>query len=1031
MIPRSLFDVVREGRAFLFLGAGASIGAVHSKSVNPPLGQELASMIAVKFLGPEFTNRPLPQIVELAISEHDLFTVQEYIAGLFRDFYPSEFHKLIPKFSWRGIATTNYDLIVERAYDTVPDKIQNLVVFKKDGERVEEKLRSPNSVMYIKLHGCITDISDQNTPLILTPEQYITHKRGRSRLFERVQAFAYEYPFIFIGYSLGDIDIRAILYELTKLSDAKPRSYIVTPNLTSEEVRFWESRKITHIQMSFQDFLIDLNGSIPYEFRALSTITDKSEHPVYKRFITSEVKPSESLLTFLNRDIEYIHGELKTSYADPVAFYKGYFIDWAPIVSHLDVRRRLSDNIMAEVILASEQERRELTELFVIKGHAGSGKSVILKRIAWDSAVEFDKIVLFSKQASSLNYESLSELYRLCKERIFLFIDPVTENIEAIEDIIPKARKEKIPLTIIAAERFNEWNALCEHLAVYVSDTYEVSYLSENEIEELISLLTKHKSLGYLHGRSIEEQREVLSKRAGRQLLVALHEATFGKPFSDIVFDEYTSITSRRAQSLYLTVCIFHRLRVPVRAGLISRVHGIPFSTFVDELFKPLEYIVFARMNEFIHDYEYRTRHSHIAEIVFERVLIDAQDRYDEYIRIIDAIDNDYSSDREAFKGLTNAKELLKLFRDPQMIRQIYKTASIRDENNPMLLQQEAIFEMHSSDGSLEKATILLQQAYKSAPYNRAIAHSLSELALKKAETSTNEIEKEKYLKESKKISEEIISKGSFTSYPYHTLIKVELSELDGLIETGDQASIERKIKEVEKNIARITQHFPDDSYIRDMEAQFNELINNNTKALNALEGAFKINKRSSYLALRLAKVYEANKRLEDAIAVMKESVEANPSDKDTNYQLAKLLSKLPISNKAEIRHHLRRSFTTGDSNYSAQFWYARLIYLEGERDEALKIFNQLSEANIDIRIKQQPRGVVKDDDQPKRFAGYVLNVESSYAFIIRDNFQDSVFTHSSFHKDDIWIKLKYQKRVTFELAFNYRGPFALSIEEE
>ncbi len=1031
-LPKPVVDLVREGRAFLFLGTGASIGAIHPKGINPPTGEKLAEIITEKFLGNEFKKHPLAQVAELAISEYDLITVQDYIASIYRDFNPADFHKLIPRFVWSGIATTNYDLIIERAYNAIKDPCQHLVVFKKDGERIEEKLRIPNSVMYLKLHGCISDIDNPLIPLILTPEQYITHRQGRKRLFEKLQDFAYEYPFIFSGYSLSDIDIRAILHELSQLADARPRSYIVTPNITSAEAKFWEGRKITHIPLSFKDFINELDSSIPSTFRVLSAFRDKPESPINKYLnIPKDVSISESLSTLLGRDVEHVHKEFKTEKAEPKAFYKGYFVDWSPIAENLDVKRSLTDTVLAEVILASEEERRETCEFFVIKGHAGSGKSVILKRIAWEAAVQFDKLCLFVKQASFIDFEPISELYRLSRERIFLFIDPVTECAEIIEDFIPMARKEKIPLTIISGERTNQWNISCTHLDAYVTGTYDVPYLNEKEIEELIYLLTKHKSLGHLNGKSVEEQKEELGKRAGRQLLVALHEATMGKPFSDIVFDEYNSISSQRARSLYLTVCVFNRLNIPVRAGLVSRIHGIPFSEFEARLFKPLESIVFAKMNNLIKDFEYRTRHSHIAEIVFERVLVDARDRFDEYIRIINAVDIDYSADRDGFKGITNYRELMSLFRDPQMVRQIYQAARGREAENPMLLQQEALFEMHSTNGNLEKASDLLQRAYKQAPFNKALAHSLSELALKKAESSSSDVEKSKYLQEAKKISAELIAKGTVTAHPYHTLIKAELIELEELITTGDDVSIERKTKDIEKSISSIVQTFPDDSFIRDIEARFCELINEHNQALKALERAFAANKRSSYIASRLAKVYVMNGRQDEAVKALNECLEVYPAEKYINFQLAMLLTSSGKTSNADILHHLRRSFTIGDNNYIAQFWYARHIYLDGERDDAMKVFNNLGEVNIDIRTKSEPRGIVMENNSPKRYSGVITKVEASYAFINRDVYQDSIFCHSKFTNEKEWTKLRYNKRVTFELAFNFRGPFAINIREE
>jgi len=443
-IPKPLTDAVRAGNAYLFLGAGASMGAAHPKSINPPNAEQLAKIIAEKFLGPEFSNRSLSQVAELAVSESDLLSVQELVASQFRDFYPADFHKIIPKFVWSGIATTNYDLIIERAYDEVKDSLQKPVVFTRDGEKLEEKLRSPKNVMYLKLHGCITQINDKNLPLILTPDQYQNHKKGRPRLFEKLESLSKDYPFIFVGHSLGDTDIRAILLELEQLKEAKPRSYLVTPHMTPAEVKLWEGKKITHIAMSFKDFLNELDASVPSAFRGISILSDKTEMPINKRLSLPEgVQISESLDTFLNRDVDYLHSEYKTGIADAKSFYKGVFIDWSPIASKLDVPRKLAEVMVSELIFPDEGERRESVELFVLKGFAGSGKSVLLKRLAWEAANTYDKLCLFVKQNSFIDFEPIFELYRLSQQRIFLFVDPISEYTEIVEEIIRRARKEK------------------------------------------------------------------------------------------------------------------------------------------------------------------------------------------------------------------------------------------------------------------------------------------------------------------------------------------------------------------------------------------------------------------------------------------------------------------------------------------------------------------------------------------------------------------------------------------------------------
>ena len=1027
--PRVRSPEVREGRVVLCLGAGATLGATHPDNARPPVGQDLARRIADKFLGPEYRERTLQQVAELSISETDLFRVQSFIAELFLPFGPAEFHRLIPRFVWRYIATTNYDLVLERAYDQVPGRLQQLVVFKKNGERIEDKVRTSDSVMLLKLHGCITEIDNPAIPLILTPDQYATVRIGRSRLFERLTDAAFELPLLFVGQSLADTDIRTLLLEVSQVPEARPRSYVVTPEMTPAEVRFWESKKVTHIPLTFEAFLRDLDSAIPTGFRRLATITDKKEHPAQKRLGSAlGTTPSESLMTFLTRDVEYVEKGMSAPDADPSAFYRGYFVDWSPLLTGLDVRRSMTDGILSEVILPSEEERRELVDFFLVKGHAGSGKSVLLRRLAWDASALFDKFCLFLRPSAHPDVEPLAELYRLLQERIFLFVDPISDSMDTVEEFLQRARRDKIPLTIIGGERSNEWNSNCERLEPYLNGEYEVRYLSEAEIVALIDLLTKHKSLGYLAGLPPEEQKQALQYRAGRQLLVALHEATLGKPFSDIVYDEYKSIASPRAQSLYLTVCVFHGLGVPVRAGLISRVHGISFTVFKEELFHPLESVVFAAMNHVIQDYEYRTRHSHIAELVFERVLSTPQERFDEYVRLISAIDPDYAADRQAFGRLTNARELLRLFPDPQMVRQIYATANRRVGPTPFLLQQEAVFEMKSPGGSFDRAGALLEKAHGEAPFSRPIAHSLSELALKRAEGATSSLERARYRDEARATAAELALKDPISAYPHHTLIKASLGELSELLATADQGTVERKVRETDRLIAIASQRFPDDSYIRDAEAQFCSMLDRDERAIAALNRAFSVNKRNSYIASRLARLYEARGQRGRAIDILKESLEEDPSAKNTNFHLALLLKDTPGSSPAEIIHFLRRSFTSGDTNYASQFWFARYLYVDGQREEASQVFRVLANANVDTSTSKEPRGHIQENGSLKWFTGSVLRVETSYAFVVRDAYGDKLFTHKRYNPDDVWNLLKSQARVSFHVAFNYRGPVAVNV---
>jgi tetratricopeptide (TPR) repeat protein len=1031
-IPKYLLDQIREGNVVLFLGSGSSVGAVHPQHEKIPIGQQLSNLIAEKFLDKAYLDQPLQYVAELAINESDLFTVQKFISDIFRTFKPSHFHKLIPTFSWKSIITTNYDLLIEDAYDSVQNPPQELAIFVKDGERVRDKITSPRSLPYYKIHGSIDHINDLSLPLILTPEQFITHKENRERLFSRILELGRDYTFLFIGFGFADYDIRLMLLELEKLKEGKPRSYMVGPYIKDEETRLWDKRKVTSIKCTLEDFLTELDRNLDKTFRAISIARPRNLLPIHSKFVVDleSLKPSENFQSFIENDVDFINTALTAPTTDPKAFYKGYFENWSPILGDLDVRRTIIDGILSEAILSDTHNTAVSQNLFLIKGYAGSGKSVVLKRLAWDAGTTFEKLCLVYKPNVFLKYEPLAELFNYCKERIYLFIDNAFANSDGIQNLLYRAKKDRVPLTVITTERINVWNSDCEDLQSLVTQEYQLRYLNDKEIVGLIDLLEKHNSLNNLRTKSLIERIEAFAEQAGRELLVALYEATSGKPFAQIIKDEYESISNETARSLYLTVSILHRLGAETRAGFISRVHGIAFNEFKEKLFKPLEFIVFDRRDYRIGDYVYLTRHKHIAEIIFEEVLVDAQDRFDEYLRIIQHLDVDYDGDRIAFFAMTNAKKLMAIFNDPNMIRSLYAEAKLTSKNDAKLFQQEAIFEMTSKGGVFKNAETYLHEAYKLSPGDPIISHSFAEFGLKKAEKSVHRLESEKYLNEAQEICEELIKKNNDGLHPYHTLLKIQLLKLTYVLESKDSPAIERSIKNIEKTLSQAKQYHPEEQFILEAESNFNDLINNKPEALALLIKAFEVNKSSPFIALRLANVYEFNEQFDEGIKVLKEALSINPAEKDLNFKYAILLSKKDVVDYSEIKHFLRRAFTMGDSRFQAQFWYARCLYLLHEHIEAKKIFEVLDRANIDIKIKNEPRGSLKVDGITIKYTGRIIDTEMNHGFIKRDEIADDIYFYRYHEEYNNWDEFKRGVRVQFTLAFNYRGPIGLNVKK-
>src|SRR3954452_21687968 len=132
-LPGTLIEAVREQRAILFLGAGASMEARSSGGMQAPNGKKLASLLIERFFPDKLKGvDDLINVAEMAISRHSASIVYEYLKELLAPFLPAEAHRSIPLYRWRAIATTNYDLLVEKAYEQENNRLQDLARFVKD-----------------------------------------------------------------------------------------------------------------------------------------------------------------------------------------------------------------------------------------------------------------------------------------------------------------------------------------------------------------------------------------------------------------------------------------------------------------------------------------------------------------------------------------------------------------------------------------------------------------------------------------------------------------------------------------------------------------------------------------------------------------------------------------------------------------------------------------------------------------------------------------------------------------------------------
>lgn len=291
--PYPLIDAgLRQGRVIPFLGAGASLGgrkpgAEWEKDLATylPTGTELAGHLAHMTQFPADESRDLAKVAQYynVVGGRDL--LREELHGIFdRDYALTPLHKYLAEVETPLlIVTTNYDDLIERAfrakgkpYDVVihstdPELGAQLLWWRYDEPEPLEVM--PNklyidlkkvSVIY-KMHGAVDRGEPNRDQYVITEDDYIDFlaRMINNKAIPAIFAEPFQSsPFLFLGYGLGDWNLRVVLNRLEKdLRRRKIQSWAIQYRPSPLEIRFWQERHVEVYGMLIEDFITQLKST--------------------------------------------------------------------------------------------------------------------------------------------------------------------------------------------------------------------------------------------------------------------------------------------------------------------------------------------------------------------------------------------------------------------------------------------------------------------------------------------------------------------------------------------------------------------------------------------------------------------------------------------------------------------------------------------------------------------------------------------------------------------------------------------------
>lgn len=274
-------DGLASGRVIPFLGAGASLSArpanVEWKSPKDnylPSGWELAKYLDDRSGYPS-GDADLLRIAQYYDGVAGRGGLDEELREIFsRRYEPGDVHNYLAEFASPLIVTTNYDTLIEDAFDR-KGKAYNVVVYKMatplayvkkagtaawesvDPQRLALNLRDSPTIF--KMHGSSIREAPDEDSYVITEDDYIDFLSRMSGQTAVPAIFGEPFRkshFLFLGYGLRDWNLRVILHKIWKDWPRRFASWAIQGKADPLEREFWNRRDLTIYEMDIAQFLV-------------------------------------------------------------------------------------------------------------------------------------------------------------------------------------------------------------------------------------------------------------------------------------------------------------------------------------------------------------------------------------------------------------------------------------------------------------------------------------------------------------------------------------------------------------------------------------------------------------------------------------------------------------------------------------------------------------------------------------------------------------------------------------------------------
>lgn len=1061
-----IVDIIQSKAVSLFYGAGVS------KTCGGPLGGELFDALRKNFKTTESDDFFLYLQELIGDDDTNRSEIEQFIIERLAVISPNESIKYLFSLPWRVILTTNYDHL--------PDLIDKTL----DNNRIITTISDPmiSSIDQTKAHNlyCFKILGDvkyqypNNGWMVLTQRDLRYAYERRTKFIQLFRNLSTSGHIIYLGYSFKDNLVFDFLNEMKHILKRLPwKGFTISPNKPDEKIlKRLHKFGITWVKGTLEELNSEARrklGDIP--FSAPSLVKNFTIHNI-------PIKLDHGTATNIWRKYKLLtNSDLIPFSEDPINFFEGLDNSFYPFVANWDYPRniksvyrkhenkRITKLDFDKILNLSKSGNSSNNITMVLRGTAGSGKTVISKRLSFEWYKKGNPVIFIKSDVISIDTQALEGLvdeiwkkYKIEFEkknkpiknyRFLIIIDNCSAHFEylvKLRDLMISIGK---PADILLILRKSDLS-LDEIRRHDIDIVFEVNdTIHSEELDDFTNHFERFKVLK--DSEIIKRNIDNFDINSSFFALTYTSVKGVSKPLREIILDEFNNL-DEESRKIYSIVSFLHSLSLTPYFSLCLKCSELEVDNILSKISKGnLSGIINYQSNKFTNNYskliglEYEveslfTNNKIIADIIYTNVFLTAEQKYSTLKKIISAITLNDDAEVELLHILLIDRLKKGLISGMQKSQKIgLFQEAIKEIKSKPLLHHLAKLQMDS--GNYDDAKITLNEAMKTRlkGFDEAKEHildSMGRLEICFAEQAISEgVVEEAWenLDKAENLFYESMLNPRDTPHPFHGLsktfiLKAELSDDEDVKMMYFLLAI-KECAYVESYMNRKLYYQLNDLKLKAI-VELEKMDFNEEKAKKILEY---LDKGDGFAFLADLEIKKENH--DEAMELVNSGLKKDHDSLWLIRQKVYLTRELHPENYYLQLEELRRYFEIANRRFDVMltFELAIVSFKLEDYSQSIALFRELSKRTKynPLRVSQIEKNRWLEKGKPKEFYGNLIVPPTTKEYgSIECTSLPNYKNYLTVRKEDIEFEYKEQDRVTFNIIFNMSGPQASRIRK-